>query len=175
MKSFPRFFAFGRDYAPGEDYVRCDQQGQSVLVAPGVGEQTATDELSLERCLSFVNQGIMCETSREIVSRKPFLQTADRRQEAAGTGGAGGVLCIGRCNRLAPPSRTSPWLAAVMRNSSFTKAPAHIDAMKTFLDDTMRFDKADMPIHRQILCHQHIGVEPQRGQLEFFRQLRDES
>jgi hypothetical protein len=80
MNTFPRFFAFGPKYAPGDDYVRCDQHEKSVLVAPGVGEQTANDELSLERCISFVNQGIMCETSREAVSRNPFLQTADRRQ-----------------------------------------------------------------------------------------------
>ena len=57
-----------------------------------------------------------------------------------------------------------------MRNSLFAaEGPAHVDAMKTLLDDTMRFDKTDMRIHRLILCHQHIGVEPQRGQLEFFR------
>ncbi len=68
MDTYHRFFAFGRKYFPGDDYVRCDHQGESVVVAPGVGEQKATEELSLPHCISFVRQGIMCETNRETVS-----------------------------------------------------------------------------------------------------------
>jgi hypothetical protein len=83
-KTFPRFFVFGERYSPGDDYVRCDRPEHSVLVAPGVGEIPATDELSLDRCMSLVNQGRMMEADREIFSSssKPNLQTSDRRQAA---------------------------------------------------------------------------------------------
>lgn len=81
-KKFPRFFVFGERYVPGDDYVRCDRPEHSVLVAPGVGEIPATDELSLDRCVSLVIQGRMIEASPETVSSNPRLQTADRRQTA---------------------------------------------------------------------------------------------
>jgi hypothetical protein len=84
MKKFPRFFVFGERYVPGDDYVRCDRPEHSILVAPGVGEIPATDELSLDRCVSLVIQGRMIEADRENFSSssKPHLQTADRRQAA---------------------------------------------------------------------------------------------
>jgi hypothetical protein len=84
MNAFPRYFAFGDRYAPGDDYVRCDRPERSVVVAPGVGEALAGDELSLERCLTFVTQGILSETNEETVGCKPSLVLSDRRQ-AAGT------------------------------------------------------------------------------------------
>lgn len=77
---FPRFFVFGEQYLPGDDYVRCDRPEHAVIVAPGVGEVPATDELSLDRCVSLVRQGRMMEASRETVSTNPRLQTTDRRQ-----------------------------------------------------------------------------------------------
>jgi hypothetical protein len=82
MNAFPRYFAFSDRYAPGDDYVRCDRPERSVLVAPGVGEALASDELSLERCLKFVTQGILSETNRETVGYKPSLVLSDRRQVA---------------------------------------------------------------------------------------------
>jgi len=48
---------------------------------------------------------------------------------------------------------------------------AHVDAMKAFLDDTMSFDKADMRIHRQILCLSHIVRAAARA-ADFFRARR---
>ena len=81
MKPFPRFFVFGPQYLPGDDYVRCDRPELSVLVAPGVGE-TATEELSLRRCESLVSQGRMIEANPEAISNSPWLLTTDRRQVA---------------------------------------------------------------------------------------------
>ena len=74
MNSFPRYFAFGQ-YAPGEDYVRCDRQDRTVLVVPDVGETPADEELSFERCLEFVRRGVLVETNRENVDRGPDRRT----------------------------------------------------------------------------------------------------
>lgn len=38
--------------------------------------------------------------------------------------------------------------------------------MEAFLHRTMRLDKAEMSIHRQILCHRYIGVEPNSWQMK---------
>jgi uncharacterized protein (DUF849 family) len=38
--------------------------------------------------------------------------------------------------------------------------------MEAFLYRTMRLDKAEMSIHRQILCHRYIGVEPNSWQMK---------
>ena len=78
MNSFPRYFAFG-EYAPGKDYVRCDRPDQSVLVVPEVGETPADEELSFERCLEFVRKGVLVETSRENVDRRPDRRTSAGR------------------------------------------------------------------------------------------------
>jgi len=49
--------------------------------------------------------------------------------------------------------------------------------MEALLHRTMRFDKADMGVHRQILCHHHVGVEPHGRQsktLGFSRSMYDQ-
>jgi len=38
--------------------------------------------------------------------------------------------------------------------------------MKALLERAMRFDKADMGVHRQVLAHQCVGEETQRGQAQ---------
>jgi hypothetical protein len=63
MDGFPRYFAFGHSYMPNEDYVRCDSPQRSFVVSPGAGEVVAEQSLSLPRCLAFVRQGVMSETS----------------------------------------------------------------------------------------------------------------
>ncbi|HEY2827687.1 MAG TPA: hypothetical protein VGJ04_08820 [Pirellulales bacterium] len=68
---FPRYFIFGRRYAPGDDYVRCDDPQKSFVVVPGFGEATATHELALSKCLSFVQRGTMSEASKETMARPP--------------------------------------------------------------------------------------------------------
>ena len=78
MNSFPRYFAFGK-YAPGEDYVRCDRPDRSVLVVPDVGETPADDELSLNRCLEFVRQGVLVEMTCDNVNRRPDRRTSAGR------------------------------------------------------------------------------------------------
>jgi hypothetical protein len=77
MNTFPRYFAFGSNYTPGEDYVRCDHPDRTILVVPGVGESSANEELSLPRCLEFVRQGVLVETTRVVIDRRP-----DRRMAA---------------------------------------------------------------------------------------------
>jgi hypothetical protein len=76
MNTFPRYFAFGQ-YAPGEDYVRCDRHDRSVLVVPDVGESPADEELSFDRCLEFVRKGVLIEMTSENIDRRP-----DRRATA---------------------------------------------------------------------------------------------
>ena len=78
MNTFPRYFAFG-SYAPGEDYVRCDRPDRTVLVVPGLGESPADEELSLPRCLEFVRQGVLVETTRDVIDRRPDRRTAAGR------------------------------------------------------------------------------------------------
>jgi len=77
MNTFPRYFAFGSNYAPGADYVRCDRPDRTMLVVPGVGESPANEELSLPRCLEFVPQGVLMETTLDVIDRRP-----DRRMSA---------------------------------------------------------------------------------------------
>ena len=50
MNRMTRYFIFGRRYRSGDDYVRCDRR-TSAIIAPGVGETDAAEELSLRRCL----------------------------------------------------------------------------------------------------------------------------
>ena len=72
---------------------------------------------------------------------------------------AGSLNHEGRCDAEGFP---------VVRSSLFcgVEQPAQIDAMKALLDDAMRFDKADVSVHRQVLGHQCVGVETQRGQAQ---------
>ncbi len=66
-----RFFVFGDDYRAGDDYVRCEGQRRSVVVAPGVGEVPAGDELAFDRCLRLVSNGVMREVDpNEILNRR---------------------------------------------------------------------------------------------------------
>jgi hypothetical protein len=67
MDSFPRFFVFGPSYMPNEDFVRCDSHERSFVVSPGVGEAVAEPSLSLARCMIFVRQGLMSETSGAVI------------------------------------------------------------------------------------------------------------
>jgi hypothetical protein len=78
MNTFPRYFAFGK-YALGEDYVRCDRPDRSVLVVPDVGETPADEELSFDRCLKFVEQGVLVEMTRDNVNRRPDRRTSAGR------------------------------------------------------------------------------------------------
>ena len=80
MNYFPRYFVFGRLYSPGDDYVRCDRPRRSMVVAPGGGEVLSGEELTLERCLAFVRQGVMCETNEQYIGKRPFLITRDPRR-----------------------------------------------------------------------------------------------
>jgi hypothetical protein len=56
-----RFFVFGKEYRPGDDYIRCEGQRRSVVVAPGVGEVPAGDELAFDRCLRLASKGVIRE------------------------------------------------------------------------------------------------------------------
>jgi hypothetical protein len=70
MNQFPRYFIFGKNYHAGDDYVRCEGRRKSVVVAPGVGEVPAGDELAFERCLSFVSHGVMTEAPASVLRQK---------------------------------------------------------------------------------------------------------
>jgi hypothetical protein len=48
-----------------------------MLVVPDVGESPADEELSFDRCLEFVRQGVLVEMPRENIDRRP-----DRRKSA---------------------------------------------------------------------------------------------
>jgi hypothetical protein len=66
-----RFFIFGNEYRAGDDYVRCEGQRKSVVVAPGVGEVQAGDELAFDRCLRLVSNGVMREVElNEIMKQR---------------------------------------------------------------------------------------------------------
>jgi hypothetical protein len=66
-----RFFIFGNQYRAGDDYVRCEGQRKSVVVAPGVGEVQAGDELAFDRCLRLVSNGVMREVDpNEILKQR---------------------------------------------------------------------------------------------------------
>ena len=70
MNNFPRYFIFGKEYRAGDDYVRCEGRGKSTVVAPGVGEVPAGDELVLERCMNFVSRGVTREAERNEIRQK---------------------------------------------------------------------------------------------------------
>ena len=66
-----RFFIFGKEYHAGDDYVRCEGQQNSVVVAPGVGEVPAGDELAFDKCLRLVSNGVMREVDpNEILKQR---------------------------------------------------------------------------------------------------------
>jgi hypothetical protein len=70
MNQFPRYFIFGNEYRAGDDYVRCEANRNSVVVAPGVGEVPAGEELAFERCLSLVRRGVMSEADGRSILQK---------------------------------------------------------------------------------------------------------
>jgi hypothetical protein len=65
-----RFFIFGQEYRPGDDYVRCEGQRRSVVVAPGVGEVPAGDELAFDRCLRLASKGVMREADPDEILQR---------------------------------------------------------------------------------------------------------
>ena len=86
------------------------------------------------------------------------------------TGSFGGApnAPAANCGRLGGLScRPAPSSSPGGRNSLFVsgKASSHIDHIKTLRGRrTMRFDKTEMRVHRQVFDHQHVGVKPQRTQ-----------
>jgi hypothetical protein len=82
MNTFPRYFVFGSAYGPGDDYIVCEQPDRTVIVSPGVGQVSSGEDLSLSRCLSFVQKGVMSEATPDQVRRQPYQNSADRRRSA---------------------------------------------------------------------------------------------
>jgi hypothetical protein len=67
------YFIFGQRYRTGDDYVRCDRR-RSTIVAPGVGETDADEELSLRRCLAFARRGTLHEvTAAKVGERRSMI------------------------------------------------------------------------------------------------------
>jgi hypothetical protein len=70
-----RYFIFGRSYRRGDDYVRCDRRS-SAIIAPGVGETRAEEELSLGRCLALARRGVMREVTAGQVGERRMMANA---------------------------------------------------------------------------------------------------